>query len=123
MDSADLLQSNIDLHQKQINFIINYILSQKKHSIYTDYIDKLVKIGKKSMEDYLLDNPDFMKIILKEFEQRKILIKLYKKKIKENLNDSIKLNILQFGLKFVMNDLLCFQNEHKNIFKKNMYLI
>jgi hypothetical protein len=120
MDLADLLQSNIDLTEKNINTIINYTHKQKKNSIYCN---KLYFIGYNSIKNYLESNSDFMKIILNEFQQRKILIKIYKQKIKENFNDPIKINILRFGLKIIKNNLYDFQNEHKNIFKKNMYLI
>ena len=120
MDFADLLQSNIELNKKEIDMIIDYTYKQKDYSIYAT---KLNMIGHIAIKNYLKNNEDFKKIILKEIRQRKILIKLYKQKIKEYSDDPIKLNILHFGLELIEKNIYDFQNKHKNIFKKNLYII
>lgn len=120
MDFADLLQSNIELYDKNIDLIISYTIDQKNNS---SYADKLFMIGEDIIKKYLFNNPDFMEVILNEIKQRRILIKLYKQKIQENIDDRIKKRILKFGLKLVQTNLYEFKNEHKKLFKKNIILI
>ena len=120
IDFADLLETNIDLYQKNQNLIISYVLDQRNRS---SYANKLFSIGENTIKKYLFDNPIFMEIILNEIIQRKILIKIYKKKLEHSNDNIIKTRILKFGMRLIKHNSYKFKNEHQKIFKKNMIII
>lgn len=105
-DLADLLETNIDLYQKNLNLIISYVNDQKNNS---SYADNLSIIGDNAIKKYLYDNPDYMKNILNEILLRKNLIKIYKQKLKKYNYDPIKTRILKFGLKLIKYNLYNFK--------------
>ena len=112
MDLADLLQSNIDLHQKNLDEIVEYSINNK---------NKLYEIGVMSMKEYLLNNSEYKEKLLKKISEHNRIIQNYKNALLETENDKEKI-LLEFGLKcLTLNyNYTQFKNEHKKVFKQQM---